>query len=209
MTKNSSSSSATASRSYPFEFTGLARMLDRTFGVHAAEAAVQLSDSDITVDFGPWRISSPLTNVASMGLTSPCSVATTIGPPRFRGSPRAFGVITSTIPAVELRFSEPIAGAEPTGRIRMHRLAVTVTEHHRLIEELAARGVTRHDVEDRRAEQAAVDRLEGMTATELRAVARDEGIASASHMKKAELIEVIEGHHDAADLVELVEDAAT
>ncbi len=189
----------------PFRFTGLSRQIGRLLGVDPTTDGVRLAGDRLEVCFGPWTLGTDLDNVATVGLSSPCSVAQSIGPPRLRLRLNGFGFITAPIPAAELRFRTPIAGVDPVGFVKVSALVLTVDDADGLIEQFVGRGVARHDLVAQRVQQSAIDRLEGMTTKELRFLAREDGMRGTSKMNKSELVEAIEARHLPSELAEIVD----
>jgi len=112
------------------------------FGVVPSRAWVDVRDGELRARFGPWRITTPVSNVASAERTGPYSWWKVIGPARMSMADRGLTFATTAAGGVCLRFHEPVPGVEPTGRIRHPGLTVTVADPDRLLDELRTAGVT-------------------------------------------------------------------
>ncbi|MDP8936738.1 MAG: hypothetical protein M3O23_03235 [Actinomycetota bacterium] len=112
---------------FPFAFSTGHRAVGLLFGVTPATAWVDVAD-ELRVRFGPWRLVTPLANVAGTEVTGPYSLLKTIGPAHLSLADRGLTFSTNDRTGVCIRFGEPVAGIEPTGRLRHPALTVTVAD---------------------------------------------------------------------------------
>jgi hypothetical protein len=163
------------------------------FGVRPSTCRVELLGPHLTASFGPWTVSTPLDNIERAEVTGPYAWLRVIGPAHLSLSDRGLTFASNPDAGVCLTFREPVRGIDPFGRLTHPGLTVTVEDPDRLVADLTE-GTSRLDELER--DERTV--LEGRTAAELRTLARELGIAKASSMKKADLIDRILSDDDAA-----------
>ena len=125
-------------RTFTFRFTTAYRVLALPFGVTPATAAVEVDDETFHARFGPWRVRTPLTNVASAQVTGPYSLPKTVGPAHLSVKDRGLTFATNPDRGVCVLFREPVRGLDPTGRLRHPGLTVTVADVEELLAVLTA-----------------------------------------------------------------------
>lgn len=113
---------------FVFRFDPAYRRLAAVFGVTPARTALTVGPSALRVRFGPWRVSTPLTNIVEATVTGPYAFVRTAGPARLSLSDRGLTLATNGERGVCLTFREPIRGMEPTGLLRHPNLTVTVAD---------------------------------------------------------------------------------
>lgn len=123
--------------SFPFRFDPAYRRLARLFGVTPERAWVELSDTDFEAHFGPWRVRTPLSNIASAEATGPYSFLKTAGPARLGVTDRGLTFATNGDRGVCVTFHSPVRGIDRAGRIRHPELTVTVLDVDGLVAALA------------------------------------------------------------------------
>ena len=117
---------------YPFApAPGWMRMLR----LPRADDGVCVDQSIIDVRFGPWRVTTPLSNVASVDVTGPYAAWKVLGA-RLSLADRGLTFGTTTRAGACLTFREPVTGIEPTGLLRHPSLTVTVDQPHLLVRRL-------------------------------------------------------------------------
>ncbi|MFA1546950.1 hypothetical protein [Actinomadura chokoriensis] len=132
-------SDATAER---FEFAferRLARPLS-LLGIRPDTCRLLLAPSWLEVRFGPWKVRTPLDNVAGAEITGPYSVWKVTGA-RMSMADRGLTFGTSTERGVCIRFHRPVRGIEPTGLLRHPGLTLTLADPStvaRRLQDLAA-----------------------------------------------------------------------
>ncbi|MDQ7807951.1 hypothetical protein Q5425_29795 [Amycolatopsis sp. A133] len=100
-------------------------------------SGLELDAAGLRVRFGPWRVETPLSNLAGAEATGPYHALRVFGV-RLSLADRGLTFGTTTRGGVCLRFREPVAGLDPWGRLRHPGLTVTVSEP-----ELVAEAVNR------------------------------------------------------------------
>jgi len=113
---------------FPFAFDPLYRSVVVLFGVRPATAWVEVSGGELRARFGPWRLATPLANVAGTEVTGPYRTLKTIGPAHLSLADRGLTFSTNSRRGLCIRFAEPVPGIEPTGRLRHPALTVTVAD---------------------------------------------------------------------------------
>ena len=111
---------------FSFAFAPSYRALSRPFGVKPESAWVEVSEDALEVRFGPWRLSTPMANVADTAVTGPYAVWKTAGPARLAVTDRGLTFATNGIRGVRISFHEPVRGIDPWGVIKHPELTVTV-----------------------------------------------------------------------------------
>lgn len=184
---------------FPFRFHPAFAAVALPLGVRPATCVVQVADEGLVVEFGPWRVATPLSNIVAATVTGPYHWPKVIGPPHLSLSDRGLSFATNADEGVCIGFARPVTGIEPWGVVRHPALTVTVAEPAALAELLdrAARREARVHVhlEEPRVEElidAAHDELMSLSAAELRRRARERGIVGVSRRSKAELVALLE-----------------
>ena len=123
---------------FGFRFTPAYRIPALLFGITPSTAYVEVTDEELSVRFGLFRLRTPLTNVESWEESGGFSYVKTAGPAR--GSFSDHGVTFATNPdaAVCVLFHEPVSVLDPTGRIRHPGATVTVEDPQALANALSA-----------------------------------------------------------------------
>jgi hypothetical protein len=124
---------------FPFRFDPSYRLAAMPFGVMPATTGVSVNDTELTVRFGPWRLRTPLDNVAGVEVTGPYSFVKTAGPAHLSFSDRGVTFATNGERGVCVRFHEPVRALDPTGRLRHPGATVTVDDVDGLVARLQAR----------------------------------------------------------------------
>ena len=184
---------------FPFRFQTLFQAAALPVGIRSETAWVEIADDELDVRFGPWRVRTPLSNVASADVTGPYSWPKVIGPPHLSLKDRGLTLATNSDEGVCIHFGDPVTGIDPWGIVRHPAMTVTVEDAPALAELLdrsnqhieRVHADAEHPTVDDLVE-AIHDDLRSMTAAELRRRARDRGLSGVSSMSKAELIEQLE-----------------
>lgn len=184
---------------FPFRFQTLFQAAALPVGIRSETAWVEIADDELDVRFGPWRVRTPLSNVASADVTGPYSWPKVIGPPHLSLKDRGLTLATNSDEGVCIHFGDPVTGIDPWGIVRHPAMTVTVEDAPALAELLDR---SNQHIERVHADAAHLtvddlveaihDDLRSMTAAELRRRARDRGLSGVSRMSKAELIEQLE-----------------
>src|SRR4051794_40164028 len=129
-----------ARHSFPFAFDRPHRLAALPFGVTPGTTRVVV-DEDLRVTFGPWRLRSPLANIAGVEITGPYSLIKTAGPAHLSFADRGLTFATNGQRGVCVRFHRPVGGIEPTGRLRHPGVTLTVADVDGLATLLRRRGL--------------------------------------------------------------------
>lgn len=119
-------------------YAGVAGVLARAFAPNPLHSYVEITDEYLTARFGPWRVHTPLSNVAEASISGPYALIKIAGPPRLSLVDRGLTFATNAQVGVCLRFRDPVSGIEPTGRFRHPGLTVTVDDPEGLLAAIAS-----------------------------------------------------------------------
>ncbi|MEU8216946.1 hypothetical protein AB0C47_14360 [Micromonospora taraxaci] len=112
---------------FPFRFDPVFRPMLALVGVRPATAWVVVTDRDLMIRYGPWRLRTERANVIAVELSGPYRWWRVIGPHVSmvdRGA--SFG--SSTAGGICLRFGAPVPALVPGGRVRHPAATVTVAD---------------------------------------------------------------------------------
>jgi hypothetical protein len=115
-------------REYRFAFDRSYRWPARLFGISDNNAIVTIDPAGLRARFGPWTVSTPLSNVVNATLTGPYDFLKTAGPAHLSLSDRGITLASNGQQGVFIEFADPVRGIEPTGRLRHPNLTVTVRD---------------------------------------------------------------------------------
>ena len=124
--------SANAQR-FGFRFDGVVGVAARVFTATESRAFVEIDGGQLSVRFGPWTLSTPVSNIAEVVESGPYHVWKVIGPPRLSMADRGITFATNCDRGVCIRFFDPVAGIEPTGRLLHPGVTVTVADPDGLV----------------------------------------------------------------------------
>ena len=119
---------------FDFSFAPEYRVTARVFGIRPATAWVDVSTELLEARFGPWRVSTPISNVIRATVTGPYAFLKTAGPARLAITDRGLTFATNGSRGVLITFARPVQGLDPTGLVRHPELTVTVRETERLVD---------------------------------------------------------------------------
>jgi hypothetical protein len=122
---------------FSFRFDSSYRRLARLFGVSPERAWVDLGEAEFEARYGPWRVRTPVSNIADARVTGPYAFLKTAGPARLAITDRGLTFASNGDRGVCITFKSPVAGIEPCGRIRHPELTVTVLDVDGLVEALS------------------------------------------------------------------------
>lgn len=117
---------------FDFSFDPAYRTAARVFGIAPATAWVEVGVERLEARFGPWRVSTPLTNVVDAEVTGPYAFWKTAGPARLAITDRGLTFATTGTRGVRITFASSVTGLDPLGLFRHPELTVTVRESDRL-----------------------------------------------------------------------------
>ena len=118
---------------FDFSFAAEYRVTARVFGVRPATAWVDVSLERLVARFGPWRVSTPMSNIVRAVVTGPYALLKTAGPARLAITDRGLTFATNGSRGVLITFARPVHGLDPVGLDRHPELTVTVRETERLV----------------------------------------------------------------------------
>lgn len=113
---------------FEFRFDPTYRRLAAPFGVRPSNAVVHVTDQQLDARFGPWRVRTPLANVAGTERTGPFTRPKTAGPAHLSMADRGITFATNGEAGLCIRFHEPVTGIDPFRVIRHPGLTVTVAD---------------------------------------------------------------------------------
>jgi hypothetical protein len=125
---------------FAFCFARSYRLPARAFGIGPTTAFVDVGGGELDAYFGPWRVSTPLSNITGAAVSGPYAFLKTAGPARLAITDRGLTFATNGDHGVLISFRSPVRGLDPLGILRHPELTVTVAEVDRLAELLNACG---------------------------------------------------------------------
>lgn len=128
--------------SFGFSFDKAYARVGRVFGITKKAAVASVTADVFAARFGPWRVRTLRSNIASVSLTGPYRFLRTAGPARLSMSDRGLTFASNGRRGVCLEFVEPITGMDPFGWLRHPNLTVTVADPDALAALLSANDVS-------------------------------------------------------------------
>ena len=113
---------------FPFAFDPAYRLPALAFGIVPRTAWVELDDQELRARFGPFRLRTPRSNIASAQRSGGFSFLKTAGPARLSFSDRGVTFATNGDDAVCLSFRTPVKAIDPTGLLRHPGATLTVAD---------------------------------------------------------------------------------
>lgn len=113
---------------FEFRFDPTYRRLAAPFGVRPSTTGVHVTDEQLDARFGPWRVRTPLANVAGTERTGPYTLPKTAGPAHLSMADRGITFATNPDAGLCIAFHEPVTGIDPFRLIRHPGLTVTVAD---------------------------------------------------------------------------------
>jgi hypothetical protein len=127
---------------FPFRFDRRYQRAARPFGITPANSWVQVDADRLDAHFGPWRVTTPLANIARVEITGPYHFIKTAGPARLGVTDRGLTFATNGDRGVLITFVTKVPGIEPLGVLKHPELTVTVEDVEGLAKLLSPRGRT-------------------------------------------------------------------
>ncbi|CAM3645945.1 SRPBCC family protein [Nocardioides zeicaulis] len=106
-----------AVQAFRFAFAPSYAAAGRPFGITPRTTAVEVGPHWLYVRYGPWRLATPRTNVASVEPSGGFSFVKTAGPPHLSLTDRGVSFTTNGDAALCVTFHEPVPAIDPTGAI--------------------------------------------------------------------------------------------
>jgi Rho termination factor-like protein len=198
---------------FPLAFDAPYQLAAMAVGVRPSRAGVAVFDHMLVAAYGPWVVVTPVQNVVEAEITGPYAWPKVIGPPHLSLKDRGLTFAGNANQGVCIDFRRPVRGIEPTGIVRHPNLTVTVAQPHGLIDALHDAAEQAEQLDDEvadeveRIDQSSHDELEGMTTSQLRELARLEGLHAPSSLRKAELVALIEDAEEQHGEAAAIDDA--
>jgi hypothetical protein len=124
---------------FGFRFAPAYRRAAVVFGLTPKTTWLEVDSETLRARFGPWRVQTPLANVADVTITGPYAFWKTAGPARLAITDRGLTFATNGDRGVLITFRRPVPGLDPTGWLRHPELTVTVSDVDGLASLLRAR----------------------------------------------------------------------
>ncbi|TDC58800.1 hypothetical protein E1281_00440 [Actinomadura sp. KC345] len=96
-------------------------------GIRPDTCGLVITSDELLVRFGPWKVRSPLENVAGAEVSGPYSAWKAIGV-RLSLADGGLTFGSSSEQGVCIRFHRPVPGSEPTGLLRHKGLTLTLAD---------------------------------------------------------------------------------
>lgn len=113
---------------FGFRFVPSYRLPALLFGVTPRTAFLVLTDDELRIRFGPWRLVTPRSNVASVEESGGFQWLKTAGPAHLSLADHGITLATNGDRAVCVRFVEPVRVMDPTGHLTHPGMTVTVED---------------------------------------------------------------------------------
>ena len=107
-------------RRFLFRFAPSYRFPALLFGITPQTAHVAVTDAELRVRFGLWRLSTPRDNIAGVEQTGGFAFLKTAGPAHLSFADGGITFATNGDQAVCVLFHEPVKVFDPTGRFLRH-----------------------------------------------------------------------------------------
>src|SRR3984893_8101153 len=99
-------------RRFEFAFAPSYRLPASAFGVTPSAAWVQVDDTAFEARCGPWRVRTPLSNIAAVAVTGPYRFAKTAGPARLAITDRGLTFAKNGERGVLISLHSPLRGLD-------------------------------------------------------------------------------------------------
>lgn len=119
-----------------FAFAPRYRLPALLFGITPRTAWVELTDEQLAVRYGPWSLRTALSNVTGVERTGGFGWLKTAGPPHLSFSDRGISFTTNGADAACVSFAQPVAGIDPTRRVKHPGATLTLQDVPGFIAEL-------------------------------------------------------------------------
>lgn len=122
---------------YAFAFSRGYALAALPFGVTRTTTWLAVTPLELRVRFGPWRLVTPLSNIAGTSVSGPYRFVKTAGPAHLSLSDRGVTFATNGESGTCIVFHEPVRALNPLGPPLHPNLTVTVGDPERLARVLA------------------------------------------------------------------------
>ena len=124
---------------FDFAFAPSYALAGRAFGITPRSTTVEVGPEWLYVRYGPWRLVTPRSNIASAEVTGGFSWVKTAGPPHLSFSDRGVSMTTNGDRALCLSFHEPVPAIDPTATITHPGATLSVADPEGLADALGLR----------------------------------------------------------------------
>ena len=124
---------------FEFAYEGGVGRIARVLRLDERRAFVELSATELVARLGPWRVSTPLSNITALSITGPYASWKVVAVPHLSFADRGLTFGTNARRGVCIGFRDPVPGMEPTARLRHPGLTVTLSDPERFIADVEAR----------------------------------------------------------------------
>ena len=128
-----------ATERFEFAFAPNYRLPGAAFGVRPSTSWVEVGDGLFKARYGPWRVTTPLSNITETEVTGPYAYPKTAGPARLAFTDRGLSFTPNGDRGLLIHFATPVPGLDPFRLLRHPELTVGVAEPERLAEAIASR----------------------------------------------------------------------
>jgi len=118
----------TSGEAFPFAIDRSLRPWSRVFLIHPETCVALLDEGTLTVLFGRWTVTTPVSNIAGVELNGPYRWWKVGGPARMSAADRGLTFATTSRGGACLSFHEPVRALDPFGAWRHPGLTVTVAD---------------------------------------------------------------------------------
>ncbi|MBA2764529.1 MAG: hypothetical protein H0U42_07570 [Thermoleophilaceae bacterium] len=125
-----------AAQRFEFRFDPAYRRAAAIFGVRPSNAWIELDAGRFEARYGPWRVSTPRSNVVRASITGPYAMWKTAGPARLAITDKGLTFASNGDRGVLIDFETPVTGLDRLGLLHHPELTVTVAGPERLLEAL-------------------------------------------------------------------------
>ena len=119
-----------------FRFTPSYRTAALPFTVTPSRAWVEVTEAELRVRLGPWRLRTPRENIRETTLTGGYAFLKTAGPAHLSFADHGVTFATNPDQGLCICFHEPVRTLDPRGRLRHPGATMTVTDPVALQREL-------------------------------------------------------------------------
>ena len=115
-------------QSFPFRFSRAYSLAGLPFAVTPATTGVVVSDDLLQIRFGPWRLSTPSSNVVHTEVGGPYTFLKTAGPAHLSFSDHGVTFATNGDAGLCIQFKVPVRAINPLGPPASPNATVTVAD---------------------------------------------------------------------------------
>ena len=106
-----------SSHAFRFDIGERLRPWSRLFFVHPGACSARIEHGQLSVLFGRWSLTTPVSNIADVTVTGPYTWRKAVGPAHLSVADRGVTFATTDERGVCISFVEPVAAIKPSGVI--------------------------------------------------------------------------------------------